>query len=99
MLEALRSAADALSNWQGSQQQLTSVRQAEHSASKATEAAMARLRAGLVNKLSLLDAQETQLMQQSARLDAEAAQRLSWVALHTALGGSFAARHPAPPAR
>ncbi|WP_231137281.1 efflux transporter outer membrane subunit [Chromobacterium paludis] len=91
VLDALRDAADAVSAWQNSQNQLKQAGRALDSSRKANESMAARLRAGLVNKLSLLDAQDALLAQQSAHLDAMAANRLAWASLNTALGGGFQA--------
>ncbi|MEO9385947.1 efflux transporter outer membrane subunit [Chromobacterium phragmitis] len=89
VFDALRDAADAVSGWQNSQRQLQQSDRALQSSRKANEAMAARLRAGLVNKLSLLDAQDALLSQQSANIDAKAAARLAWATLNTALGGGF----------
>ncbi|WP_233201057.1 efflux transporter outer membrane subunit [Chromobacterium alticapitis] len=91
VLDALRDAADAVSGWQNSQRQLKQAERALDSSRKANDAMAARLRAGLVNKLSLLDAQDAVLGQQSAFIDATAASRLAWTSLNTALGGGFQA--------
>ncbi|AXE36978.1 RND transporter [Chromobacterium phragmitis] len=95
VFDALRDAADAVSGWQNSQRQLQQSDRALQSSRKANEAMAARLRAGLVNKLSLLDAQDALLSQQSANIDAKAATRLAWATLNTALGGGFD-QQPAP---
>ncbi|MGC0151356.1 efflux transporter outer membrane subunit [Chromobacterium vaccinii] len=90
VLDALRDAADAVSGWQNSQRQLKQAQAALDSSRKANDSMAARLRAGLVNKLSLLDAQDALLNQQSAYTDAKAASRMAWATLNTALGGGFA---------
>ncbi|KJH69027.1 hypothetical protein VL04_14375 [Chromobacterium violaceum] len=89
VLDALRDAADAVSGWQNSQRQLQQSERALQSSRKANDSMAARLRAGLVNKLSLLDSQDALLSQQSANIDAQAANRLAWASLNTALGGGF----------
>ncbi|OWY37396.1 RND transporter [Xenophilus sp. AP218F] len=90
VLDGLRDAADALSGWQNSQRQLRQADAAVASSRKAGEAMSARLKAGLVNKLAWLDAQDALLGQQAAQIDAQAANRLAWASLNTALGGGFA---------
>jgi NodT family efflux transporter outer membrane factor (OMF) lipoprotein len=89
VVDALRDAADSVSGWQSSQRQLQQAERALNSSRRASDAMAARLRAGLVNKLSLLDAQDSQLSQQSIYIDATAANRLAWASLNTALGGGF----------
>ncbi|UTH75329.1 efflux transporter outer membrane subunit [Chromobacterium sp. IIBBL 290-4] len=89
VLDALRDGADAVSGWQNSQRQLAQAQRALDSSRKASDAMASRLRAGLVNKLSLLDAQDALLNQQSGYLDAQASHRLAWAALNTSLGGGF----------
>ncbi|MEJ8673348.1 efflux transporter outer membrane subunit [Chromobacterium amazonense] len=89
VVDALRDSADSVSGWQSSQRQLQQAERALNSSRRASDAMAARLRAGLVNKLSLLDAQDAQLSQQSIYIDAMAANRLAWASLNTALGGGF----------
>ncbi|OHX12629.1 hypothetical protein BI347_03265 [Chromobacterium sphagni] len=89
VLDALRDAADSVSGWQNSQRQLKQAERALASSRRANDAMVSRLRAGLVNKLSLLDAQDALLSQQSSYIDAKAANRLAWASLNTALGGGF----------
>ncbi|MEN2426541.1 efflux transporter outer membrane subunit [Chromobacterium vaccinii] len=89
VFDALRDAADAVSGWQNSQRQLRQTERALQSSRKANDSMAARLRAGLINKLSLLDSQDALLSQQSSNIDAKAASRLAWATLNTALGGGF----------
>ncbi|UGA39561.1 efflux transporter outer membrane subunit [Chromobacterium haemolyticum] len=90
VLDALRDAADSVSGWQQSGKQLEQARQAQDSSRRAADSAAARFKAGIIiNKLNLLDAQDSALAQQSARIDAEAGRKLAWVSLNTALGGGF----------
>lgn len=91
VLDALRDAADAVSGWQQSGKQLEQAHQAQDSSLRAADSAGARFKAGIINKLNLLDAQDSALAQQSARIDAEAGRKLAWTSLNTALGGGFTA--------
>ena len=94
VLDAARDAADAVSGWQQSGKQLEQARQAQDSSLRAADSAGARFKAGIINKLNLLDAQDSALAQQSARIDAEAGRKLAWTSLNTALGGGFTAAPP-----
>ncbi|MDF0605760.1 efflux transporter outer membrane subunit [Neisseriaceae bacterium TC5R-5] len=87
LLDALREAADSLSDWQQSHAQLRDTHQATVLRSDSASSAQARFHAGLINRIALLDAQEAKLNQQAAQIDALARQRLAWVAVNTALGG------------
>lgn len=95
VLDTLRQAADALSGRDQARQQLADARQAEDSARRASDAGVARLRAGLSNKLDLLGTQDAELVQRAARLDSQAAGQLAFVNLNTVLGGGLLA--PAQP--
>lgn len=99
VLDALRDAADSLSTWQKTASQLSDSRQATRLSRKDSDSTTARFKAGLVNKLAVLDAQEADLNQQSGHIDALAANRLAWSALNTALGGGFSANEASQPTR
>jgi len=89
VLDGLKDAADALS---GEQQALTQ-RQQAHTAwidsNKAADAMTLRLKAGMVNKLDVLQSQDTALAQKSNELDTLANERIAWAKLNTALGGGI----------
>ncbi|MBV8679763.1 MAG: efflux transporter outer membrane subunit [Aquitalea sp.] len=98
VLDALRDAADSLSTWQKTASQLSDAHQATQLSRKASDSTVLRFKAGLVNKLAVLEAQEADLNQQGGKIDATAANRLAWSALNTALGGGFATSETAPQA-
>lgn len=99
VLDALRDAADSLSTWQKTASQLSDAHQATQLSRKASDSTVLRFKAGLVNKLAVLDAQEADLNQQAGKVDATAANRLAWAALNTALGGGFATSETTQQAR
>ncbi|GGY16746.1 efflux transporter outer membrane subunit [Paludibacterium paludis] len=94
VLAALKEAADALSQTDTAERRLTETAQALQSARQTRNAAQARFKAGLSNRLALLDAIDTELEQASRHTDAIALARLAQADLHTALGGGFATRAP-----
>jgi outer membrane protein TolC len=58
-----------------------------------------RFKAGLVDKLAVLQAEEADLNQQAGKIDATAANRMAWANLNTALGGGFATSETTQQAR
>ena len=91
VVDALRDAADSLSTWQKTASQLSDARQSTSLSRKASDSTVLRFKAGLVNKLAVLEAQQADLNQQSGQIDATAANRLAWATLNTALGGGVLA--------
>lgn len=99
VLDALRDAADSLSTWQKTASQLSDARQATQLSRKASDSTVLRFKAGLVDKLAVLQAQEADLNQQAGKIDATAANRMAWANLNTALGGGFATSETTQQAR
>lgn len=94
LLDALKNTADALTAQQQASAQLTEARRAVSASQKAADAMTLRLRAGLVNKLEVLDSLDQAQAQKSVQLDAQANARLAWATLNTALGGGVASAQP-----
>lgn len=89
LLDAVREAADQLSTLQSLRQQAQA--QAQLSANIDSQAALVRQRseAGLVNRLALLQAQQSQLQQQRLQLDLQAQTLETQINLMRALGGGY----------
>ena len=99
VLDALRDAADSLSTWQKTAGQLSDAHQATQLSRKASDSTVLRFKAGLVDKLAVLQAQDADLNQQAGKIDATAANRMAWATLNTALGGGFATSETTQQAR
>ncbi|WP_370459703.1 efflux transporter outer membrane subunit [Aquitalea sp. LB_tupeE] len=99
VLFALRDAADSLSTWQKTASQLSDAHQATQLSRKASDSTVLRFKAGLVDKLAVLQAEEADLNQQGGKIDATAANRMAWANLNTALGGGFATSETTQQAR
>ncbi|MBP6116599.1 MAG: efflux transporter outer membrane subunit [Neisseriaceae bacterium] len=93
VLNALKEAADALSDWQHGQSEVAEAQLAWISSDKLSKAYQARTQAGLENKLTWLQKQSVSLAQQSAYIDSLATQKLAWNSLNTAFGGGFNSEH------
>lgn len=93
VLNGIKEAADALSDWQHGQSEVAEAQLAWISSDKLSKAYQARVRAGLENKMTWLQKQSVSLAQQSAYIDSLATQKLAWNALNTAFGGGFNSEH------
>lgn len=93
VLDGLKEAADALSDWQHGQSEVAEAQLAWLSSDKQSKAYQARMRAGLENKMTWLQKQSVSLAQQSAYIDSLATQKLAWNSLNTAFGGGFNSEH------
>lgn len=89
VLNGIKDAADALSDWQHSQSEVAEAQLAWLNADKQSKAYQARVKAGLDNKITWLQKQSVSLAQQSTYIDSMATQKLAWNALNTAFGGGF----------
>ena len=89
ILDGIKEAADALSDWQHGQSEVAEAQLGWISADKQSKAYRARVNAGLENKMVWLQKQSVSLAQQSAYIDSMATQKLAWNALNTAFGGGF----------
>ncbi|TDR80738.1 efflux transporter outer membrane subunit [Paludibacterium purpuratum] len=91
VLNGLKEAADALTGQQQANTQLADSRRGFDASRKLANAMLLRLKAGMVGKLEVLDSQDNQLAEEGAHLDAQAAARLAWANLNTAMGGGMTA--------
>jgi NodT family efflux transporter outer membrane factor (OMF) lipoprotein len=87
ILDGLRDAADAMTGEQQAKAQLQQANLGYRASTRSADAMTLRLKAGMVNKLDVLDSQDAVLAQRSTELNAVANQRLAWAKLNTALGG------------
>ncbi len=94
VLNGLRDAANALSDYDSAQRQLALRAVAWQTGQKNSQARARRVQAGLDNQLDWLKSQDEAAALQGQWLAARTQQRLAWVAVHTALGGGFTATHP-----
>ncbi|KLT73137.1 membrane protein [Neisseria arctica] len=91
VLNAMRSAADAVSDYQILQEQANLQKRAEQTANKSATASQRRVRAGLDSKLTYLQKQDAALQQQQQSVKIQADLLTSWSNLHAQLGGGFKA--------
>lgn len=91
VLNAMRSAADAVSDYQILQEQAGLQQRTEQTANKSAAAAQHRVRAGLDSKLTYLQKQDASLQQQQQTAKIQADLLTAWSNLHAQLGGGFKA--------
>lgn len=92
VLGALKEAADALSTVSAAQRHLDETAQAWASAKRSRAAAEGRFKAGLINRIALLDTIDNEIEQHSRHSEALSLQRLAYAELNTALGSGLAPR-------
>ena len=91
VLDAMRAAADAVSDYQISRQQLAQQQQVLSTVSKNASAVQRRVSAGLENKMAYLQKNDELLQQQAVLSNQQSAALVAWSHLQAQLGGGFSA--------
>ncbi|BEV73126.1 MULTISPECIES: efflux transporter outer membrane subunit [unclassified Paludibacterium] len=91
VLNGLKDAADALTNAKQANAQLADAQRGFSASRKLAAAMQLRMNAGMAGKLEVLDSQDNLLVQEGTHLEAQAAARLAWANLNTAMGGGMTA--------
>ena len=87
----MRAAADAVSDYQISRQQLAQQQQVLSTVSKNASAVQRRVSAGLENKMAYLQKNDELLQQQAVLSNQQSAALVAWSHLQAQLGGGFSA--------
>ncbi|MDO4641653.1 MAG: efflux transporter outer membrane subunit [Neisseria sp.] len=89
VLDAMRMAADAISDYQSLKTQYAMAQQVAEIGRKISASALRRVTAGLENKMAYYQKQDGVLAQQSALSDKQMQVLVAWSNLHAQLGGGF----------
>lgn len=89
VLDAMRMAADAISDYQSLKTQYVAARQLSETGRKIVASALRRAEAGLENKMAYYQKQDGLLVQQAAVFNKKTQALVAWSNLHAQLGGGF----------